>query len=130
MNDRRSHTRPWLAKAESDLLAAQRLLAAGGPFDAVCFHAQQACAKALKAVLAWAERDLQRTHNLEDLQAACVLVLPDAGALRSLDLSQLTPYAVETRYDAEFWPDGKTAADACGVAEQVMSIVPPLVAST
>lgn len=130
MNDRRSHTRAWLAKAESDLLAARRLFAAGGPFDAVCFHAQQACEKALKAVLAWAERDIPRTHNLEDLQASCALVLPETGALRSLDLSQLTPYAVETRYDAEFWPDRHTAAEACGVAEQVMSIVPPLVAGT
>jgi HEPN domain-containing protein len=67
MNDDRSHARAWLAKAESDRLAARRLLEAGGPFDAVCFHAQQACEKALK--------------------------------------SELTPYAVETRYDAEFWPD-------------------------
>jgi len=42
MNDEGSHARAWLAKAESDRLAARRLLAAGGPFDAVCFHAQQA----------------------------------------------------------------------------------------
>jgi hypothetical protein len=48
MNDERSHARAWLAKAESDRLAARRLLDAGGPFDAVCFHAQQACEKALK----------------------------------------------------------------------------------
>lgn len=128
MNDRRSHARAWLAKAESDLLAARRLLAAGGPFDAVCFHSQQACEKALKAVLAGAEREIPRTHNLEDLQASCVLLLAEPGAsgLRSLDLSELTPYAVETRYDAEFWPDHDTAASACGLADQVMSLVPPL----
>ena len=128
MNDRRSHARAWLAKADSDLLAARRLLAAGGPFDAVCFHAQQACEKALKALLAWLERDIPRTHNLEELQATCVAALQDpaAAALRSLDLSQLTPYAVETRYDAEFWPDRNAAAEACGVAEQVMSLIPPL----
>ena len=128
MNDKRSHARAWLAKAESDLLAARRLRAAGGPFDAVCFHAQQACEKVLKAALAWAEKDIPRTHNLEELQASCVLVLaePAASALRSLDLSQLTPYAVETRYDAEFWPDHETAAEACGLADQVMSLLPPL----
>ena len=41
MNDERSRARAWLAKAESDRLAARRLLEAGGPFDAVCFDAQQ-----------------------------------------------------------------------------------------
>ena len=129
MNDKRSHARAWLKKAESDLTAARHLLVAGGPFDAVCFHAQQACEKALKAVLAWAERDIPRTHNLEDLQPACVVILaePAASALRSLDLTQLTPYAVETRYDAEFWPDRATAADAFALAEKVLSIVPPLI---
>lgn len=30
MNDKRSHVRAWLSKAESDLLAARRLLAADG----------------------------------------------------------------------------------------------------
>ena len=100
--------------------------ASGGPFDAVCFHSQQACEKALKAALAWAEQSIPRTQNLEELEAACVAVLgePAAAALRSLDLSQLTPYAVETRDDAEFWPDRDTAAEACGVAERLMSLVP------
>ena len=50
MNDSASHARAWLAKAASDLAAAERLLAAAGPYDAVCFHAQQACEKALKGV--------------------------------------------------------------------------------
>ena len=128
MNDKRSHSQAWLAKAESDLLAARRLLAAGGPFDAVCFHAQQACEKALKAILASTDQEIPRTHNLEDLQASSTLLLPEphAAALRSLDLSKLTPYAVETRYDAEFWPDRDAADEACGLAEQVMCIVPPL----
>jgi HEPN domain-containing protein len=72
MNDKGSHARAWLAKAESDRLAARRLLEAGGPFDAVCFHSQQACEKALKAVLAWAETDIPRTHNLEELQLRCL----------------------------------------------------------
>jgi HEPN domain-containing protein len=125
MNDRRSHARAWLAKAESDQLAARRLLEAGGPFDAVCFHAQQACEKALKAVLAWAEADIPRTHNLEELQVHCAKVLagPTASTLQSLDLSELTPYAVETRYDAEFWPDRDTAAVAVRAMEQVIGLV-------
>ena len=99
MNDKQSHARMWLAKAESDQLAARRLLKEEGPFDAVCFHAQQACEKALKAVLAWAEADIPRTHNIEELQARCVTLLPKptASVLQSLGLSDLTPYAVDRR---------------------------------
>ena len=125
MNDERSHARAWLAKADSDLLAARRLLEADGPFDAVCFHAQQACEKALKAVLAAAGTEIPRTHNLEDLQDSCVRVIgaSSASALASLELSELTPYAVETRDDAEFWPDHATAAAALECADRVVVLV-------
>lgn len=128
MNDNRAHARAWLAKAENDLVAARRLLAADGPFDAVCFHAQQACEKALKAVLALADQEIPRTHNLAALQARCIALLQEtaAAALGSLDIAVLTPYAIEARYDAEFQPDRQAAADACAVAEQVMSLIPPL----
>ena len=125
MNDKRSHARLWLAKAESDRLAARRLLEADGPFDAVCFHAQQACEKALKAVLAWAETDIPRTHNLEELQLRCLSALSDpiVSKIKAFDLSELTPYAVETRYDAEFWPDRVTAETALGWADQIVGLV-------
>lgn len=125
MNDRRSHVRGWLAKAESDRLAAGRLLDTNGPFDAVCFHAQQACEKALKAVIAWVGTDIPRTHNLEELQVICVKALAGttASALEALDLAELTPYAVETRYDAEFWPDRETADSAVQRADEVVTLV-------
>lgn len=80
MNDRRSHASAWIAKARSDRLAARRLLEASGPFDAVCFHAQQACEKALKAVLAFADMEIPRTHNLEELQVRCASALSEAMA--------------------------------------------------
>ena len=86
------------------MTAAQRLLELTGPYDAVCFHAQQACEKTLKAVLAIAVVQIQRTHNLEELLAECEGVLEPGlpSSLSDLDLSELTPYAVEARYDAEF----------------------------
>ncbi len=118
MNDRVSHARQWLIKAESDLTAAQRLLDAGGPFDAVCFHAQQAAERALKGWLALADAPIPRTHNLEDLQALC-LALPAsavASGLDGLDLSGLTPFAVESRYDHEFWPERDEADSAVALA--------------
>jgi HEPN domain-containing protein len=131
MNDKRTHGKAWLAKAESDRLAARRLLDAGGPYDAVCFHAQQACEKALKAVLASANVEIPRTHNLEELQARCLAAMTESQrtVLATLDLVELTPYAVETRYDAEFWPDRATADAASHIADDVVEAVARLLIS-
>ena len=129
MNDKTSHARQWLVKAASDLTAAQRLLDAGGPFDAVCFHAQQAAEKALKAWLAAADAPIPRTHNLEDLQALCLALPPIvvASGLGGLDLSGLTPFAVESRYDNEFWPERGEAEEAVALAASVCAAIRPMV---
>ena len=96
-----------------------------GPYDAVCFHAQQAAEKALKALLALADAPIPRTHNLEDLQAQCLELPPvtSASGLEALDLSELTPFAVEARYDIEFWPERDEADDAVAMAARVHAAV-------
>lgn len=107
MHDRMSHASGWLAKAASDLTAARSLVAADASYDAACFHAQQAAERALKAILAFADAPIPRTHNLEDLYAACLGLASrfQTDSLASLDVSELTPFAVELRYDIEFWPE-------------------------
>jgi len=76
-------------------------------------------------VLASAGIEIARTHNLEELQVRSVRVLPASSAsiLGSLDLSELTPYAVETRYDAEFWPDRTTAEVALRTADRILELI-------
>ena len=66
-------TRAWLDKAAGDLRAGAHSLTAEPPltFD-VTIHAQQACEKALKALLAWHDRPFRRTHNIEELGEVCV----------------------------------------------------------
>jgi HEPN domain-containing protein len=125
MNDRTSHGRAWLAKAGSDLAAARLLLEVHGPADIVCFHAQQAAEKLLKAILASSERPIPRTHNLEELEAACREVCSERvnDELSRLGLSELTPYAVEARYDLEFWPEEELADAAVRTAERLRDIV-------
>ena len=64
---------------------------------------------------------IPRTHNLEELQALC-LALPQpeiASGLEALDLSELTPFAVEARYDIEFWPERAEAEAAVSIAARV-----------
>ena len=46
-----------------------------------------------------------------------------APDLTGLDLTQLTPYAVQLRYDPEFWLDQSTATEAIKMAEQVRAAV-------
>ena len=73
----------WLTKAERDLLNVENNLAASRtPWGTVCFHAQQATEKVLKAFLVHHGKRPPRTHDLVALLARCV----DTGAdLRDLE---------------------------------------------
>jgi len=88
-----------LRKDAGDEAALQVLAAQSAIPDAVIgFHAQQAIEKLLKAVLAFRGIVFPRTHNL----VALFKLVRDHGIplLPSLDdAMQLTPFAVESRYD-------------------------------
>ncbi|MBI3096624.1 MAG: HEPN domain-containing protein [Planctomycetes bacterium] len=112
----------WMRKGDSDRAAARRIADGAGPYDTACFHAQQAAEKYLKAVLALSAQPIPRTHDLEVILQECRrsgMVLDLAVA----DLATLTPYAVQLRYDAEFWPDLATARDAVRISESVRAAV-------
>ena len=92
----------WLAHARSDANLAQ--LAKGRKDvlpEQICFHAQQAVEKALKAVLLSQRVDFPLTHDLEALAE-----LLESHGVRCpseiADVDTLTPYAVETRYPGSF----------------------------
>lgn len=122
MKDSLVLVRGWIRKGDSDLADARRTVDSEGPYDTACFHAQQAVEKYLKALLAWHGQPIPRTHDLEELQDQCGRVRP-LPALAELDLADLTGYAVELRYDADFWPEQAVAAEAVALAEPVRSIV-------
>lgn len=85
-----------------------------------CFHAQQAVEEYLKGVLALGDGDIPTTHNLERLQtlgAANAQGWPFAG----MELSGLTAYAVELRYDFTFSPDRQQVLEALELAGEVRS---------
>lgn len=101
MRDKLDHARGWFLKADSDLHTARRMLNGDGPYDTACFHAQQVAEKYLKGLLAFMEQPIPRTHNLEELHQLCIGLVP-ALQLTNVDLVELTPYAVQLRYDFEF----------------------------
>jgi len=89
--------RGWFRKAESDLRAVTLLLPNPDcPFDAVCFHAQQAAEKYLKGLLTFLGVDFPRTHDLEELAE----LIPRQVGLHvdSEELDELSQLAVVPRY--------------------------------
>ncbi len=83
--------------------------------SAICFHAQQASEKALKALVAATGREPPWSHDLVSL----IVVLREAGVVVGAsprDCELLTPFATISRYprrsSAESVPV-PTAVDAC-----------------
>jgi HEPN domain-containing protein len=122
MSDKFDLVRGWLVKAHSDLTTGNLVADGDGPYDTGCFHAQQAIEKALKALLALHEQPIPRTHDLEELQHLCLQIaaMPE---LAKLDLTEASDYAVQVRYDLEFWPSQAMASDALLLAERVLALV-------
>ena len=113
----------WIQYAREDLEAA-RSMRSGETFVPrhVCWLAQQAAEKALKAALVSVQMEFPRTHDLEWL---CRL-LPDTFSVQPDDiaLSQLSEWAVEARYPGD-WPEATRddAKSAVKCAELVVDRV-------
>ena len=121
MKEKADLARGWLKKARSDEVAMDASLDAGA-LDAACFHAQQTAEKYLKAFLIHADVEFPFTHNLAKLVELCTEVAPSFRSLISV-VEPLTPYAVEMRYDDEFWPSVEVAREARRLARTVKESV-------
>jgi len=86
----------WLRFAQSDLDDALGPPRGRILFETMCFHAQQAVEKSLKAILVAKGIPFPRTHNLKIL----VSLLPPDLSLPAdpVDIGELTDYAVSNRY--------------------------------
>jgi HEPN domain-containing protein len=116
MNSPESNFSAWLRKADHDLLNIENNLAANDvPWDTVCFHAQQAAEKVLKAFLAHHGRDLLKTHDLVALLAQCSTIARTLSDLEA-DCRKLTSYGVSARYPDDLFepgePDGRELVSA------------------
>lgn len=80
-----------------DLADARRLLKDGGYADTICFLAQQAAEKYLKAYLVFKNVNPLKTHHLEKLAHDCAHF--EKGFAEFLDdCLLLSRYYIETRY--------------------------------
>lgn len=87
----------WLARARGDLAIAKAPLPDGAFYEDLCFHAQQAAEKALKAVYRHYGLPFRYTHDLDELitglKSNSVSVPPIVD-----DAATLSSFAWEARY--------------------------------
>ena len=90
----------WLRRAHSDLALASIALPAGVLYTELCFHAQQAAEKSIKAVLVHYGIEFRKVHNIDYL----LTLLPKEVPLPSEveDAVGLTSYAVALRYPGDY----------------------------
>ncbi len=86
------------------------------------FMPSQAAEKYLKGLLAFHDMPFPYTHNLADLTELCADIDASFHSLTPM-ASELTPYAVRPRYDAEFWPELETAKQARASALKIRDFV-------
>ena len=120
--------RDWLGRAESSLSLARQPKPEQAHWADLCYLAQQAAEKAIKAVYRSLDQPFRFTHSLEELG----LGLRDAGvdlpdAVREAVV--LTRYAVETRYPGIAEPvTEEEYKQAIALADSVVSWASSLIA--
>jgi HEPN domain-containing protein len=109
----------WLAYAKSDLALAKHADDPGVLLETLCFHAQQAAEKSIKAVLIRYGIPAPKTHSIERL----VDMLPPSVERSPLlvEAAQLSEYAVTFRYPGDEPPvSAEEYGDAVRLAEAVV----------
>jgi len=102
--DGRDLARVLLDRADDDIRLVRRVVDDADIADAIVgFHAQQAVEKAIKAVLAAREIEYAKTHALGYLIGLVEANGIDAPAA-VLDASELSPWAVDFRYETDDEP--------------------------
>ena len=119
----------WLRKAENDLLNIENNLSAKRiPWDTVCFHAQQAAEKFLKAYLVHRGVEIKRTHDLVALLSVAVEFDRSLGELEQV-CRRLTHYAISARYPDDLYEpsedDGREMiAASTSIRDAILSRLP------
>jgi HEPN domain-containing protein len=110
----------WLKRAKGNLALAKQPKPKDAFWDDLCFDAQQAAEKSMKAVLVHRGMDFPRTHNIR----ALLELLDPTGSQISKEIWQaisLSNYAVETRYPGPTEPVTRNEyRQAVVLAEQVV----------
>ncbi len=109
----------WLRKARSNIALAKATKPAEAFWEDLCFDAQQAAEKALKAVLVSKWVRPPKTHDIAQL----IALLGDHGVEAPADIAEaakLSRYAVDTRYPGPPEATQEQHREAIALAERVV----------
>jgi len=119
-NGKEDSAEKWLDFAASDLTMASLSLPHGARYEQLCFFAQQATEKSLKALLLFLGINFPVTHNIQLLISLLPAEIQSLPVFSDADL--LTPYAVLTRYPSAMEPvTAEQYADALQSATAVVN---------
>ena len=121
--DQNDYLKTWLFRANEDIAVIEKLFESEPELYAstICFHAQQAVEKFLKAFLVFHNIDFPRTHDLDYLLMECKKI--DARNF-DIDLGSLTDFGVSIRYPDDFYlPDREETAQYRGIALKVKIVI-------
>jgi HEPN domain-containing protein len=131
IDDLNDYVDKWLFRADEDTAVIDELLQADPRAYAstICFHAQQAVEKYLKALLAVKGVDFPKTHDVDFLLAECRKVT--SAELEGIDLKSLTEFGVSVRYPDDFFvPEPSDATYYAEVARKIQAVVLGLIKPT
>ena len=112
----------WFRFARGDFVLARIDRPKEVPSEYLCFHAQQAVEKALKALLVYFGRPVPRIHNLAALMTELSQFIDIPPNVKTA--AGLTVYAVVSRYPGDFVPiEEDEYREAVGWAEDVLEWV-------
>jgi HEPN domain-containing protein/predicted nucleotidyltransferase len=128
MKKAESNYKAWLSKAANDMLNIENNLSAESvPWDTVCFRAQQAAEKTLKAFLSYHAKPITRTHDLVALLAQVVEIHPPLKRLRTA-CQRLNYYAITSRYpDDLFEPEEEEGKEMITISQEIQTFVIELI---
>ena len=122
-NEQEEYLRNWIFRAKEDIAVIDNLYKTD-PYiyaSTICFHAQQAVEKFLKAFLVYHNIDFPRTHDVDFLLLECKKI---DSADFDVDLGSLSDFGVNIRYPDDFYiPDKEETVQYRDVAHTIQEIV-------
>jgi HEPN domain-containing protein len=125
--DQNDYLKTWLFRAKEDIAVIEKLFESEPELYAstICFHAQQAVEKFLKAFLVFHNIDFPKSHDLDYLLLECKKI--DAKNF-DIDLGSLTDFGVSIRYPDDFYlPDKDETAQYRGIALKVKKVIEDII---
>ncbi len=128
MDDLKDYIQKWLFRADEDIAVIDHISKPdpAAYASSICFHAQQAVEKYLKAYLAYSSVDFPKTHDVDFLLSECQKV--KSGELDGIDLKSLADFGVSIRYPDDFYiPDISETRYYMNIARDIKKIVKALI---